>query len=76
MFISQAPYKKFDKKNISNIYHIYMCYDIFVAGEEHMFSYICYNLFYAGGEHITYSLQGEFSCTQIVIIKKGKNVGT
>ena len=47
-----------------------MCYDIFFAGREHMFSYICYNLFYAEGEHITYCLQGEFLCTQIVIIKR------
>ena len=31
---------------------------------------ICYNLFTAGGV----SLQGEFSCTQVVIIKKGKNI--
>ena len=53
-----------------------MCYDIFVAGGEHMFLYICYNMFYAGGEHITYSLQGKFSCTQSVIIKKRKNIGT
>jgi len=53
-----------------------MCYDIFFAEGEHMFFYICYNLFYAGGKHITYSLQREFSCTQIVIIKKGEIVGT
>ena len=37
-----------------------------------MFFYIYYNMFYAGGEHITYSLQGEFSYTQSVIIKKGR----
>jgi len=55
MFIFQVPYKKFDKKNIS---YIYMCYDIFFAGGEHIFFYICYNLFYAGEEHITYFLQG------------------
>ena len=41
-----------------------------------MFFYICYNLFSAGGEYLTYSLQGEYSCTQSVNIKKGENVGT
>ena len=70
MFIFQVPYKQFDKKNTSNIY------DIFVAGGEHKFFYICYNPFSAGEEHITYFLQGEYLCTQSVIIKKGENVGT
>ena len=76
MFIFQVPYKKFDKNNTSNIYHIYTCYDIFVAGGEHKCFYICYNLFSIGGEHIIYFLQGEHLCTQSVIIKKGENVGT
>ena len=76
MFIFQVPYKKFDKDNTSNIYHIYICYDIFVAGGELKCFYICYNPFSAGGEYITYFLQGEHLCTQSVIIKKGENVGT
>ena len=76
MFIFQVPYKKFDKNNTSNIYHIYTCYDIFIAGGEHKCFYICYNPFSVGGEHITYFLQGKHLCTQSVIIKKGENVGT
>jgi len=37
-----------------------MCYDIFVAGGEHMLSISVITCFFAGGEHITYFLQGEF----------------
>ena len=73
-FIFQVPYKKLMRK-ILHIY-IYTCYDIFVAGGEHQCFYICYNPFSAGEENITYFLQGEYSCTQSVIIKKRENVGT
>ena len=73
MSIIQVPYKKFDKKNISNI----MIY--FLQGENTCFSIsviICFlqgeNIFSIGGEHITYFLLGEYSCTQSVIIKKGR----
>ena len=48
-FIFQVPYKKFEKDNTSNIYHIYICYDIFFAGEDTCFSISV----------ITYSMQGE-----------------
>ena len=42
------------------------------AGENKKICYIsiCYNLFTAGGV----SLHGEFSYTQVIIIKKGENV--
>ena len=72
MFIFQVPHKKFDKDITSNIYHIYTCYDRFVAGKKHKCFYICYNPFSAGGENITYFLQGEHSCTQSSSSKRGR----
>ena len=72
MFIFQVPYKKLNKKNIPNIYHIniYICYDIFFAGGEHMFFYICYNLFSVGGEHIFY--RGSTRAHKVSSSKRGR----
>ena len=60
-FIFQVPYKKFDKNNTSNIYHIYTCYDIFIAGGEHKCFYICYNPFFCRERtHNLFSAGGAF----------------
>ena len=70
-FIFQVPSKK-----SRTILHIYIFYDIFVAGGEQSISISVITHFLQGEENINYFLQGEYMCTQCVIIKKGENVGT